>query len=93
MSKHTPGPWKPIGVRGDVGIHGTLPDGSDTAAIAFVRHQGDSDANIRLIAAAPSLLEALQDIIASAHKSGIELIDLSRGRAAIALATETAVTA
>jgi hypothetical protein len=60
MTQHTPGPWaitaRPKGYR----LIGT--DGKQRIATVEIRDEGESidDANARLIAAAPELLEALQ---------------------------------
>lgn len=66
MSTHTPGPW--VYRRGDewslsvVTHHGELPDGNPNAwTVASLNTRRDeADANARLIAAAPQLLEALR---------------------------------
>jgi hypothetical protein len=86
MSKHTPGPWHYR--RGDewshsvVTHHGTLPDGSQncwTVADINKMREPEHEANARLIAAAPELLEALKmgyadtmDYIQRNHLSGAE---------------------
>ena len=65
MSKHTKGPWE----AADRGDYSDL-DGSsrvilgDDRRIAIVQHKGDEEdeANARLIAAAPDMLEALEEI-------------------------------
>jgi len=57
MSKYTPGPWKAF----PSGIYGTNRDG----VCVCTRHKQAGDewnANARLIAAAPDLLEALVDV-------------------------------
>lgn len=66
MRKHTPGPWSLSeethrdGLRSKL-IHG-MPEGM--LAIVRVEHQGAyyGDANARLIAAAPDMLDALQHL-------------------------------
>ena len=70
MSKWTKGPW-----RGHLGvIVSDIPDGdSPTTAVAYVgdewRHTGglrsgeERDANARLIASAPALVEALEEMV------------------------------
>ena len=69
MSKHTPGPWHTriaVNGTGDFGI--VTPDG-DVLAEAFsdIRSQNERSLdvvyNARLIAAAPDLLEVLQDLM------------------------------
>lgn len=65
-------------------IHGTLPDGAgDTDALAIAR----DEANARLIAAAPDLLAAVEQVlIASEDGGGMDDIDWNGLRAAIAKA-------
>ena len=65
VRRHTPGPWraKPYGVVvGGSAI--ALPRGSvqQQVAMVCVIDDGDRDANARLIAAAPDLLGALQEL-------------------------------
>lgn len=83
MSKHTPGPWF---------INGTL--GHAVCVVAQVRIAADklpdsnTDADSRLIAAAPDLLEALK--LADAMLSGANMNEKTveqKVRAAIAKAT------
>ena len=83
MSKqHTPGPWhvepSPDRVHFDIradGVH--VPHGS-----------GKGEANARLIAAAPDLLAALEDVVASAQAncSGSLANAITAGQEAIAKA-------
>lgn len=57
MSKHTPGPWDVN--EGDFGIYQL--ETSDQIAEVFSHHPpAELEANARLIAAAPELLEALK---------------------------------
>ena len=89
MSKHTPGPWtanKPTRDNGRAEIHA----GCMLVAQAFnwmLDAEGDEQcwADARLIAAAPELLEALQDMV-SDHAS-LSAATLAFARAAIAKAT------
>ena len=58
MTKHTPGPWLPLGaavIAEAEGIH--------VPAICHVNYGPANEANVRLISAAPDLLEALKMII------------------------------
>lgn len=68
-AKHTPGPWQ--FVKDEVKIHGCLKDifeiGNNTDDlhpywVAYVQSRGcaETEANAKLIAAAPEMLEALQ---------------------------------
>ncbi len=61
MMKHTPGPWALH--EGKTAVNGA--DGRLVASCGFLpyRNKWDSEANARLIASAPDLLEALELII------------------------------
>lgn len=64
MSKHTPGPWVHR-IRLDEGGNIGTKDGYAICDMAYhysSLDRGELDANARLIAAAPELLEALQAI-------------------------------
>jgi hypothetical protein len=69
MSKHTPGPWKLD--RNSVLI--------PIAPYEWADAYGGSEANARLIAAAPDLLEALQDLCDTLGECGMT----EKARAAI----------
>ena len=71
-AQHTPGPWKIDHFNTSTGCY-QISGHEQVLNLAFVQDysdEGDSDqeakANARLIAAAPDLLEALKDLIASA---------------------------
>ena len=96
MSKHTPGPWDWYGSNLLCGgkrqseiILNSADDGKPYGHhAALIEHHWDGDvakANARLIAAAPDLLEALQDMV-SDHAS-LSAATLAFTRAAIAKAT------
>ena len=58
MSKHTPGPW--VSIRYLDSRFYELGSNEFHARLAFTHGEGDTDeANMRLIAAAPDLLDAL----------------------------------
>lgn len=60
MEKHTPGPWQAVD------DYGTWEIESASSAIATVNHnRPQHEANARIIAAAPELLEALQSSTAA----------------------------
>jgi hypothetical protein len=69
-AKHTPGPWhRRIGRVGNgtpASQHEQVCN-SDGVAVVMLEHDGqpDGDANARLIAAAPDLLEACKDALSS----------------------------
>ena len=88
MTTHTPGPWKAVDDYGRWEIESRLH------AIATVNdNPPQHKANARLITAAPSLLEALVELIDQLEGIGIiewhgaEGLSLSQARAAITNAT------
>lgn len=90
MNNHTPGPWM-IYDDGDIASasvrvpeHTVLRSGSVKGATI-----GEAMANAKLIAAAPSLLAALQDLImlAAQHRGKAAADSVARARAAIKAAT------
>ena len=85
MSKHTPGPW--VSIRYLDSRFYELGSNEFHARLAFTHGAGDTDeANMRLIAAAPDLLEAL---VAIAGDFSVQRVsdDLhAKARAAIAKA-------
>lgn len=96
MSKHTPGPWKfqevdwqPRALKSDLLV---FPAKMPSAAIALLYRDNDADeANARLIAAAPDLLEALQSVALHFDEWVIDeeaFEGCLKVRAAIAKATE-----
>ena len=67
-AKHTPGPWEAVGnlVRSPMVQPQGLSKGVQIAECRdayFLSHTEESKANARLIAAAPELLEALQEMV------------------------------
>lgn len=61
-TKHTPGPWvdrKPDSVGGSR-IYADCKGGVLIATLGYMRDKNESEANARLIAAAPDLLSALK---------------------------------
>jgi len=92
--KHTPGPWQLF----EVGELGHLcPAAKNGVSILTVVTEGDvdfaavyEDADARLIAAAPELLEALQEMYHAFNWGDMnqgETLAISKARAAIAKAT------
>ena len=94
--KHTPGPWVVCrGVVHQIPVASVAMDGLklNVAHVAGIRN-GEALANARLIAAAPNLLEALQDVCARLLYRGVstnaghpDRTALEVARAAIAKAT------
>jgi hypothetical protein len=94
--KHTPGPWGWDDVPGSgIQIRGPYKGGTRLLFIEIWRQfperewDAEMEANARLIAAAPDLLESLQEIVAAADGAGWSQLDatLAKARAAIAKAT------
>jgi len=103
-SAHTPGPWSITSEDGD-GLYVTAPDDGNAddpwnIALAFAAcgypgdpRSGSTQANARLIAAAPDLLEALQLVLSIVAPEGAGSAFISAGtertaRAAIAKALD-----
>lgn len=63
MSKHTPGPWKLSHTR----IQGFRVSDSTGWGVAVVLKDTNDEANARLIAAAPQMLEALEAVAPFLH--------------------------
>ncbi len=74
MSAHTPGPWEVFGGRLVRAVQGenAIPIASLEApyrrGTGIVRSEREQQANARLIAAAPDLLTALEDVLARWHR-------------------------
>lgn len=90
QAKHTPGPWD-CGVVVNLRCIDTDEFGFSIAWINTDNHNKieEAKANARLIAAAPELLEALEEIVSAADGDGWSQLDadLRKARAAIAKAT------
>lgn len=95
QAKHTPGPWFVGKIPGKSGktIHcGALPNGGLNVIARTARHlvQRNAKANARLIAAAPDLLEALEELLGIAFHPNVSgnvyVSSEDRARAAIAKA-------
>lgn len=92
--KHTPGPWEitshrpPYSEENDFpGVGISIPDAELASGIhedAIEVWGENSEANARLIAAAPELLEALRGVLRVADRATVEF---DAARAAIAKAT------
>ena len=95
--KHTPGPWVadydiyPIMVYSESQRRPTYDEIDNVygEAMEFIANTGCNKANARLIAAAPELLEALQEIIASSDAGNASILDslTCKARASISKAT------
>jgi hypothetical protein len=83
-TKHTPGPWCLQRTPNDLDCsHDVAPVGGDSICSVYRGHEADA----RLIAAAPTLLEVLQDAGRALAADTSESSLAQRIRAAIALAT------
>jgi hypothetical protein len=87
MNTHTPGPWNDdagLGiVRADMLIVATASGPNETDAVSSIAQR---DANARLIAAAPDLLEALRGMADEAYHGVKAQLWMTKARAAIAKA-------
>jgi hypothetical protein len=83
-TQHTPGPWK-FGSISNGDFYKRNIAGADGYHVALTSSRDDAevDANARLIAAAPELLEALQAII----DTGLSTSKIGAAKIAIAKAT------
>ena len=77
MKEHTPGPWK-LNTDGDTGMNdsGCILDSIGHVIITDIygtfkngRTTGEAEANARLIAAAPDLLAALEELVQASYDS------------------------
>lgn len=98
-AKHTPGPWawegnalRPTDLKpGESAVHTILDDehgGRGFIGSDFRDTIAENDANRRLIAAAPALLDALQHLVR--WHDQLSPADIEKARIAIASATEAA---
>ncbi len=99
-TKHTPGPWRALCLSKYTRVmrdRQPMPDETGSVQICHIAGPGDNDlrpfnedrweADARLIAAAPELLEALQAVVRIADRKTVEF---DKARAAIAKATGAA---
>ena len=90
-AKHTPGPWEHTG-QGD--IVGKEDNGYglgyvDVCSVYLRTVRGRTNANARLISAAPELLDALTEIVAAADGDGWKQLDATFAAARVAIAKAT----
>ena len=89
MSKHTPGPWH-VGGPNKCTIydkHGQRLANSFEGVMATQRTDSECEANARLIAAAPELLDALVNLLPLISPLKAEIQQVANASAAIAKAT------
>lgn len=80
MSKHTPGPWKTTHSE----VNGYRVSDSTGWGVAVVLKDTNDEANARLIAAAPQMLEALEELVElkdHRHSLPVEIYQESREKA------------
>lgn len=89
MNRHTPGPWISSGENeGELGLSIYADNAESGYKLPAIAYGPNSEANARLIAAAPDLLEALQELL-DLKLSGAQLLRATAlARAAIAKANE-----
>lgn len=87
IANHTPGPWV-IDPCGDIlGNRNTETDNGLICAMCTDRDDGEGTDNARLIAAAPELLEALEELLFCAvHGNGLEAHYKAQAKARAAIA-------
>lgn len=87
MSKHTPGPWS-AQQRQDQGVYDFFALNKPSPfATAQASSSIEAEANARLIAAAPELLDALQEIVEAQKGGYLGWSHIDAASAAIAKAT------
>lgn len=92
-TKHTPGPWKIITLDGHTYINPQRPEGEWGLIAKMVGTSAyEESANAALIAAAPDLLAALEELLWAASRTSLETDGdysnaFTAARAAIARAT------
>lgn len=88
MNKHTPGPWKYSKENGSPTTGQHMISGAKPGYLAEVRDCGSGcvEANGRLIASAPDLLDALQLVVDTTENGGWPSAVLVIAKAAIAKA-------
>ena len=88
-SKHTPGPWS---ISDEIYVRDASRNGAYIAEVDpmtdFQGNEAEAQANLRLIAAAPAMFEALKAILSHANRAEITAKEWSAGLAALRLATE-----
>ena len=88
MSKHTPGPWRVDGSA----IIGKEPPGDGVCVVPLIwygpERRAEIEANARLIAAAPEMLEALECLASEVYEAG-DPTAIENAYAVIAKAKET----
>ena len=80
MSTHTPGPWT-------VDAHRNIMATGGLVAFPGISAGFDQEANARLIAAAPDLLGALEEVLAYCVEHGHDWMCMADARATIVKAT------
>lgn len=82
---HSPGPWKAL--RMDGGSHHIVSEtwGSSVAVTMYPEGSNEREANARLIAAAPTMLEALEWMLAAHDNPDHAGADVATARARQAL--------
>ena len=69
--KHTPAPWDISTYDGEFGVYSSVrPENNDIALVRSSFNETENQANARLIAAAPELLEALEHLVKITYDYG-----------------------
>lgn len=87
-AKHTPGPWEAckVGDYGDYDGRCLVVLGDDMRVAVALGEDKTAKANARLIAAAPDLLDALQDLVAMLPDPELDNDDVQKALVCNALA-------
>lgn len=86
MSKHTPGPWKVEKTSTGNNITSYLLPYVAAVSDGLRARNGEGDANARLIAAAPELLDALRIMVGTSQNLNLDLNAKIEGALKIAIA-------
>jgi hypothetical protein len=89
MNSHTPGPWACTYTSNHAHDYRlTRPNGQPLPVNAEANDRSEQRANARLIAAAPDILKALEDVLMVFSEEYPDSPTLERARAAIAKTTQ-----
>lgn len=86
---HTPGPWRVSDALTDIEIVTDCPPGNESECIVRFKGQKNARANAQLMAAAPELLNALEQMLEADGE--LDAMDFDQARDALDKATMSAV--
>lgn len=91
-AKHTPGPWKAYRFSDKGGVARIAIVGAQPSSLIVAKTcaaEGEDEANARLIAAAPELLEALRGLLQAESPDYVQSWGIAREQALAAVAKAT----